>query len=47
MLRTIFTRQILHRQAEVSQDFFHGDAFASSFVIDLSGIALSATVQPR
>ena len=31
MLRTIFACRILHRQAEVSRDFFHGDALASSF----------------
>jgi hypothetical protein len=31
MLRTIFARQILHRQAEVSQDIFHRDSFSASF----------------
>jgi hypothetical protein len=31
MLRTIFARQILDRQAEVSQDIFHRDSFSASF----------------
>jgi hypothetical protein len=29
MLGTIFTRQVPHCQPEISEDFFHGDAFAS------------------